>query len=69
VLSTIFTTALAAYLSSHGASQLARFAASVHADAVAFAVSAGIFLAGALLAGLMLRSGRLAVSAEPAGAR
>ena len=66
VLSTIFTTALATYLASHPASPQLRFAASVHADGTAFAVSAGIFLAGALVAGLMLRSGRIAASAEPA---
>ena len=37
---------------------------SAHADSAIFAISAGIFLAGAPIAGLMLRSGRIAVTAE-----
>ena len=62
VLSTVFSTALSNYLSSHrsttGRAAVAA-AAVVHGDAVAFGVSAGIFLAGVVLAGLLLRSGPL----------
>jgi EmrB/QacA subfamily drug resistance transporter len=59
VLSTIFATALTGYLKSHAPSPVLPFAAAVHADSVAFLVCAGVFLAGGLISGLLLRSGRI----------
>jgi hypothetical protein len=55
-LSTIFASALTRYLTSHRPPNPAlRPAAAVHGYTVAFGVSCGLFLAGALLTALLLR--------------
>ena len=64
LLSTIAATATAGYLASSGAGPQA---AAIHGYTVAFEVSAGIFLAGALVAALMLRGGRPATGLAAAG--
>jgi EmrB/QacA subfamily drug resistance transporter len=69
LLNTLAASATTAYLVGHGSSRLAQAAASVHGDDVAFWVAAGIFAAGALVAGLLFRSGPPVAdrSAHPAG--
>jgi EmrB/QacA subfamily drug resistance transporter len=58
-LSTIFASALTRYLSSHGPpAPPVRAAAAIHGYSVAFSVSCGLFLAGAVLTALLLRSTR-----------
>jgi EmrB/QacA subfamily drug resistance transporter len=59
VLSTIFSSALKDYVSSHRPSPVLVSAASIHGYAAAFAVCAWIFLGGALLTAVLLRGGRL----------
>ncbi|MBU3674626.1 MAG: MFS transporter [Solirubrobacteraceae bacterium] len=56
LLSTIAATATVNYLAANGGS---KGAAAIHGYTVAFEVSAAIFLAGAIVAGLMLRGGKL----------
>ncbi len=56
LLSSIAATATVNYLAANGGS---KGAAAIHGYTVAFEVSAAIFLAGAIVAGLMLRGGKL----------
>lgn len=63
LLSSIAATATVNYLAANGGG---KGAAAIHGYTVAFDVSAGIFLVGAILAGLMLRGGRLPDEAGPA---
>jgi MFS family permease len=58
-LSTIFTTAVTRYATNHHPEAGLRAAAALHGYTVAFLVSCGLFLAGAVLTALLLRSGRL----------
>ncbi|PZS26994.1 MAG: MFS transporter [Pseudonocardiales bacterium] len=58
VLSTIFSSALKNYVSSHRPSPALPAAASIHGYTVAFAVSTGILLAAAAISAVLLRSGR-----------
>jgi EmrB/QacA subfamily drug resistance transporter len=55
LLNTIFTTALAGYLTAHGPSPVAQAHAAIHGYNVAFTVSAGLFAVGALLVLLFIR--------------
>jgi MFS family permease len=59
VLSTIFTSALARYMGSHPPGPRAQAAAAIHGYTVAFGVACGLFLAGALITAMLLRSGQL----------
>jgi EmrB/QacA subfamily drug resistance transporter len=61
VLSTIFTSALARYLTSHPAGPQVQPAAAIHGYTVAFAVACGLFLVGAVITAALLRSGPLPV--------
>jgi hypothetical protein len=72
-LSTIFTTALARYVDSHHSPTPAiAEAGAIHAYTVAFYIASLLFVAGAILTALILRSGRIqnvghsTVSASPA---
>ncbi len=59
-LSTIFTTALARYIDDHQPPTRAVAAVgAIHGYSVAFHIAAALFLAGAILTALILRSGRL----------
>ena len=57
-LSTVALTATATYLTAHHVGRLAPAAAAVHGFSVAFAVSASLFVLGALVAFLLLPSRR-----------
>jgi EmrB/QacA subfamily drug resistance transporter len=57
LLNTLAASAAAAYLATHGVSKAAQGAAAVHGDDVAFWVGAGIFAAGAVIAGLLFNRG------------
>ena len=59
VLSTIFSSALTRYLSSHPAGPRAQSVAAIHGYTVAFSVACGLFLVGAVLTASLLRSGPL----------
>ena len=59
VLSTIFTSALTRYMTSHPPGPRAHAAAAIHGYAVAFSVACGLFLAGAVITATLLRSGQL----------
>jgi EmrB/QacA subfamily drug resistance transporter len=59
VLSTIFTSALARYASSHPPGPRLQSAAAIHGYTVAFGVACGLFLIGAAATAVLLRSGRL----------
>ena len=59
VLSTVFSTALANYVSAHQPAPGLQPTATIHGYTAAFSVSAAIFVAGAVLAGALLRSSRL----------
>ena len=65
-LSTVFASAVTRYASSHDqpASEL-RATAAVHGYTVAFAASCGLFLVGAVLTAVLLRSGRLPTGHDP----
>lgn len=56
VLSTVFSAALTRYLASHQPGSAVQSAAAVHGYAIAFSISALIFLGGALVAAGLLRS-------------
>ncbi|HEX4060194.1 MAG TPA: MFS transporter [Streptosporangiaceae bacterium] len=64
LLNTIAASALTSYVLAHGHNPLALAQASVHSYAVAFWVSAGIFVGAAAVCALVLASGTLA---EPGG--
>jgi EmrB/QacA subfamily drug resistance transporter len=73
VLSTIFTSALARYMTSHPPGPRVQPAAAIHGYTVAFAVACGLFLVGAVITAALLRSGPLPVGdaeerdAKPSG--
>lgn len=70
VLSTIFTSGLSRYLISHPPSPRVQASAALHGYTVAFQVACGLFLAGAVVTALVLRSGTLATeTSQPAGER
>jgi hypothetical protein len=60
-LSTIFLQAVNSYLGSHMPSQAAHNAAAVHGYATVFGICTLFFVGAAVLTGLLLPSGRLAV--------
>ena len=60
LLSTIFTSALARYASSHPPGPRLQAAAAIHGYTVAFGVACALFLAGAAATAALLRSGPLA---------
>jgi MFS family permease len=60
LLSTIFTSALTRYAGSHPRGPQTQSAAAIHGYSVAFSVACGLFLAGAVITAMLLRSGRLA---------
>jgi EmrB/QacA subfamily drug resistance transporter len=65
-LSTIFTAALGRFVDNHQpATPGVAAAAAIHGYTVAFHVACGLFLAGAVLTALILRSGRLRHDAGP----
>jgi EmrB/QacA subfamily drug resistance transporter len=70
VLSTIFTSALARYMTSHPPGPRVQPAAAIHGYTVAFAVACGLFLVGAVITAALLRSGPLpsGQQAQPASA-
>jgi EmrB/QacA subfamily drug resistance transporter len=57
VLSTIFTSAVTRYATSHPPKPTIQAAAAIHGYAVAFTVACGLFLVGAVLTAALLRSG------------
>jgi MFS family permease len=59
VLSTIFTSALTRYMSSHPPGPQAQSAAAIHGYTVAFSVACGLFLVCAVITATLLRSGQL----------
>jgi len=59
VLSTIFTSALTRYMTSHPPGPRAHPAAAIHGYTVAFSVACGLFLVGAVITATLLRSGQL----------
>jgi hypothetical protein len=61
LLNTIAASALASYLATHGLSPAAQIGAAVHSYVVAFWVSAAIFAGAAVVSGLVLPSGVLAI--------
>jgi EmrB/QacA subfamily drug resistance transporter len=66
VLSTIFTAALARFIDNHQpATPGVAAAAAIHGYSVAFHIACGLFLAGAVLTAVILRSGRLQDDAGP----
>jgi EmrB/QacA subfamily drug resistance transporter len=73
VLSTIFASAVTRYMTSHPPGPRVQPAAAIHGYNVAFAVSCGLFLVGAVLTAALLRSGQLPVGgteervAKPSG--
>jgi len=73
VLSTIFTSALTRYLTSHPPGPGVQPAAAIHGYTAAFAVACGLFLVGAVITAALLRSGPLPVGdteerqAKPSG--
>jgi EmrB/QacA subfamily drug resistance transporter len=73
VLSTIFTSALTRYMTSHPPGPSVQPAAAIHGYNVTFAVACGLFLLGAVITAALLRSGRLPVGdtegrvAKPSG--
>jgi EmrB/QacA subfamily drug resistance transporter len=66
LLNTIAASALTSYVLSHGHSPLALAQAAVHSYVVAFWVSAAILAGAAVVCGLVLPSGTLALTAAPA---
>jgi hypothetical protein len=69
VLSTIFTSAMSRYMSSHPPGPHLQSAAAVHGYTVAFAVACGLFLTGAVITAVTLRSGPLPVDDPGKGGR
>jgi EmrB/QacA subfamily drug resistance transporter len=73
VLSTIFTSALTRYVTSHPPGPSVQPAAAIHGYNVTFAVACGLFLVGAVITAALLRSGSLPVGdtedrvAKPSG--
>jgi EmrB/QacA subfamily drug resistance transporter len=67
LLNTLATSAISAYAASHAPSQALMAHATLHGYTVAFGWSAGIFVVGAVVCGLLLRPGTTSVapSAEP----
>ena len=63
LLNTIAASAFSSYLVTHGPGPAAQASAAVHSYIVAFWVSAGIFAAAAIVCGLVLPSGLLALTA------
>ena len=63
LLNTIAASAFSSYLVTHGPSPAAQAGAAVHSYIVAFWVSAGIFAAAAIVCGLVLPPGLLALAA------
>jgi hypothetical protein len=61
LLSTIFTSALTRYAGSHPRGPQTQSTAAIHGYSVAFSVACGLFLAGAVITAMLLRSGRLAI--------
>jgi EmrB/QacA subfamily drug resistance transporter len=64
LLNTIAASAFSSYLVTHGPSPAAQAGAAVHSYIVAFWVSAGIFAAAAIVCGLVLPTGLLALTAS-----
>jgi MFS family permease len=64
VLSSIFTSALTRYIGSHQPGPRAQEAAAIHGYMVAFTVACGLFIAGAVITAILLRSGRLPTDGE-----
>ncbi len=64
-LSTIFTSALTYYITTHQRGPQLRAAASIHGYTVAFHLSCALFAAGAVITALLLRSGRLPEETDP----
>ena len=64
-LSTIFSSALTSYLTTHPPGPQLRAAAAIHGYTVAFHVSCGLFAGGAVITALLLRSGRLPEETDP----
>ena len=67
LLSTLAGSAVTSYAVDHGTSQAAMAAAAVHGYTTAFYWSAAIFALGAILSGIVLRSGAPQVATAPAG--
>jgi EmrB/QacA subfamily drug resistance transporter len=65
-LSTIFASALTRYLTSHRPTPELRSDAAIHGYTAAFSLACGLFLGGALLTAVLLRSGRLNTDDNPA---
>jgi predicted MFS family arabinose efflux permease len=57
LLNTLFASSIAGYLGTHGTGSLAQASAAVHGYGTAFGWAAAIFVAGAILTGLILPSG------------
>jgi MFS family permease len=66
LLNTIAASALTSYVQAHGRGPLVLTQAAVHSYVVAFWTSAGIFAGAAVVCGLVLASGTLAMTAGPA---
>jgi EmrB/QacA subfamily drug resistance transporter len=68
VLSTIFTSAVAGYATSHARSPTLPLQAAMHGYTTAFWCSAAVFLVGAIVCAIVFRSGvpQVAMAAEPA---
>src|SRR5581483_6644704 len=66
LLNTLATSAISSYAAAHAPSQALMAHATLHGYTVAFAWSAGIFVLGALVCGLLLRPGAMRV--EPGAA-
>jgi EmrB/QacA subfamily drug resistance transporter len=64
VLSTLFATAVTNYAASHTPGPALQNAATIHGYTVAFGICAGVFLVGALISALVLRSGRIDLSGD-----
>ncbi|NYF11153.1 EmrB/QacA subfamily drug resistance transporter [Leifsonia sp. AK011] len=68
ILSSVAATAAVDYVAEHAATATLPLEAAVHADTIAFFVSAGLFLLGAVVTATLLRPGRVTDdSDEPAG--
>jgi len=68
VLSTIFSSAVAGYATSHARSPTLPLEAAMHGYTTAFWCSAAVFVVGAIVCGIVFRSGvpQVAMAAEPA---
>jgi hypothetical protein len=68
VLSTIFTSAVTGFATSHARSPTLGLEAAMHGYTTAFWCSSAVFLVGAIVCGIVFRSGvpQVAMAAEPA---